>query len=44
MSRPINMVSNSDKDLPLTKGQYFELIELLIFYVILPEKGMKESK
>ena len=31
-------------DLPLKKEHYYELIELLIFNVILPDKGLAETK
>eukprot|EP00347_Sterkiella_histriomuscorum_P001446 403372009 len=35
--------SSSSKDLPLTKSQFYELLELLIFNITLPDKGMKQT-
>ena len=32
------------RDLPLTKEEYFDLLELLVFYVMVPSRGFKETK
>lgn len=31
------------RDLPLTKSEYYELLELLIFYIMLPSKGFSQT-
>ena len=38
-----NLGSNS-RDLPLAKEEYYELLELLVFYILLPSKGYSETK
>ncbi|CDW88440.1 UNKNOWN [Stylonychia lemnae] len=43
--RGFNSYTNAqqNKDLPLSKDQYFKLLELLIFFVILPHLGMQHT-
>lgn len=31
------------KDLPLSKNEYYQLLELLVFYIWLPSKGYEET-
>ena len=31
------------KDLPLSKNEYYELLELLVFFIWLPSKGYEET-
>jgi hypothetical protein len=31
----------NSRDLPLSKSQYYELLELLVFYIWLPSKGYR---
>ena len=31
------------KDLPLSKSEYYELLELLVFFIWLPSKGYEET-
>ena len=33
---------HNTRDLPLGKDEYYELMELLVFYVLLPSKGYKQ--
>ncbi len=35
---------NVNKDLPLGKEEYEELIEMLVIYIWLPEKGYERTK
>jgi hypothetical protein len=35
--------SMNAKDLPLGKNEYFELLELLVFFIWLPSKGYNET-
>ena len=34
---------NITKDLPLSKDEYYELLELLVLYIWLPYKGLSET-
>jgi hypothetical protein len=31
------------KDLPLGKNEYYQLLELLVFFILLPSKGFDET-
>ena len=37
-------LSSAARDLPLSKQEYYDLLELLVFYILLPSKGYTETK
>ena len=37
-------LASAARDLPLSKQEYYDLLELLVFYILLPSKGFTETK